>query len=377
MQRYSRELKRAPVAKTTRRCDTAVIGGGLAGLTAASLLQEAGVDFLVLEASGQPGGRIDALRSAETGEVYGDLGPSWVWPPYQRNVQRWVNELRVATFPQYEQGDALMEVDSDAAPMRLAMPGQHGIARLTGGPSALIDALQQRAGSDRILCDRRVANVASDNGIFELSMQGEGSEKIEARTVIAAAPLRLMIETIDWNGLIGDPLKTVMRNAPTWMAAQAKAVVTFETPFWRENKLSGRVASRIGPMVEIHDHCGPDGHPAALFGFIGRPPSMRRSHDLTTALREQLVRCFGEQAKQLVALEIRDWAQRDNICSRYDLEGLPEHPRRLDDITRQMHGEGGLVFAVSETAAESPGLIDGAFEAGERAARQILQSLGR
>ena len=58
-----------------------IIGGGLAGLTAARLLHHAGIGFQLLEARDRLGGRI--LSTDASGEVSDDgfdLGPSWFWP---------------------------------------------------------------------------------------------------------------------------------------------------------------------------------------------------------------------------------------------------------------------------------------------------------
>src|SRR3954447_23930363 len=48
--------------------DVAIIGGGVAGLAAASALAEAGRRVVVLEARGELGGRATAFRDRETGE---------------------------------------------------------------------------------------------------------------------------------------------------------------------------------------------------------------------------------------------------------------------------------------------------------------------
>ena len=51
---------------TTQRYDTVVIGGGLSGLTAASLLAKRGLRVAVVEKSDQPGGSCGIFRRGET-----------------------------------------------------------------------------------------------------------------------------------------------------------------------------------------------------------------------------------------------------------------------------------------------------------------------
>ena len=78
-----------------------VIGGGLAGLTAARLLHRAGIDFQLLEARNRLGGRI--LSTDASGAVSDDgfdLGPSWFWPGMQPRMAAFVEELGLSYFAQ-------------------------------------------------------------------------------------------------------------------------------------------------------------------------------------------------------------------------------------------------------------------------------------
>ena len=50
-----------------------ILGGGIAGITAARTLEVNGIDFIVLEAGKEIGGRI--RRDSETGV---ELGASWI-----------------------------------------------------------------------------------------------------------------------------------------------------------------------------------------------------------------------------------------------------------------------------------------------------------
>jgi len=168
-----------------------------------------------------------------------------------------------------------------------------------------------------------------------------------------------------------------MRETPTWMATQAKVVVQYDEPFWRASDLSGRVASRIGPLVEIHDHCSDSATTAALFGFVGMTAAQRRQHRsaLPSLVIEQLRRCFGKRANSPVDLWIEDWALSKTVCSRADLNTPVQHPQITVDSLRQPYMGGRLHFAGAEVSAESPGLIDGALHAGECAALAALQAI--
>ena len=84
--------------------DVAVVGAGLAGLTAASRLRAAGRSVVVLEARDRVGGRNFDHRIGD-GKV-AELGGQWTGPG-QTAVRKLARELGVSTFPTYGKGDSL------------------------------------------------------------------------------------------------------------------------------------------------------------------------------------------------------------------------------------------------------------------------------
>ncbi len=84
--------------------DVAVVGAGLAGLTAARRVHEAGRTVVVLEARDRVGGR-NLDHRLGSGNVV-ELGGQWTGPG-QREVMALARELGVATFPTYDRGDSV------------------------------------------------------------------------------------------------------------------------------------------------------------------------------------------------------------------------------------------------------------------------------
>ncbi|HVW70423.1 MAG TPA: FAD-dependent oxidoreductase, partial [Steroidobacteraceae bacterium] len=72
------------------KTEVAIIGGGLAGLYAARLLQAAGANYVLVEARDRLGGRIFTVDAAGSLCDDGfDVGPSWLWPRMQPLSANW------------------------------------------------------------------------------------------------------------------------------------------------------------------------------------------------------------------------------------------------------------------------------------------------
>ncbi|BCW95412.1 MAG: flavin monoamine oxidase family protein [Fimbriimonadales bacterium] len=87
-----------------RDADVIVVGAGVAGLVAARRLQAVGLAPLVLEARERVGGRL--LRHALGDAVVIDLGGQWLGPT-QTRAYALVEELGLALFPTYTEGESL------------------------------------------------------------------------------------------------------------------------------------------------------------------------------------------------------------------------------------------------------------------------------
>lgn len=81
--------------------EVAVVGAGIAGLTAASTLAKEGTDVVVLEARDRVGGR---TWNIEIGGEANELGGQWV-APYQSAMHSMLEELGIELFPSYREGE--------------------------------------------------------------------------------------------------------------------------------------------------------------------------------------------------------------------------------------------------------------------------------
>ena len=265
-------------------CEVLVVGGGLTGLTAAVLLHEAGHSVIVVEAADRLGGRVHSLRDRVSDAYLADLGPTWIWPEAQPFATRWLQELGLGLTPQFERGDAIVDMSAHGSPTRHQLPGMDGSYRVGGGTTAIVERLVGRLPSSAIRTGTRVNSIVCDTRSIEVSTDNGALPVIRSRRVVVATPLRVAASSINWSPALDSRIAHFMEATPTWMAAQAKAVAIYPEPFWRAKGLSGRIASRLGPLVEAHDHSGELGKPAGLFGFIGWPSQVRHINAATCSM---------------------------------------------------------------------------------------------
>lgn len=354
-----------------------IIGGGLAGLTAARILHRAGVGFLLLEARDRLGGRILSVDASGHASDDGfDLGPSWFWPAMQPAMGELVRDLGLAAFPQNSDGDVVFQRMSREAPQRCAGYGQEPQSmRLAGGTGAVIAALAAGLPNESIHLGARVTRVALDERDVEVGfVDASGSERsIMAAHVVFALPPRLLEATVSFSPDLDTATARRWRDTPTWMAPHAKFFALYDQAFWREAGLSGTAQSMVGPLVEIHDATTASGK-AALFGFVGLSAEQREAvgrDAIVGAAIQQLTQLFGPEAGRPCATLFKDWAD-EPLTATPDDRLAGGHP-----VATKQPWAGGewrerISLAGSETSATEPGYLAGAVDAARRAASETI-----
>lgn len=348
--------------------DILIIGGGLSGLSLADHLNRLGLDWQLMEAQPDLGGRI---RSPDIASGRFDLGPAWFWPG-QPLMAALTERLSLPVFEQYSRGSLAYEQRDGKVMIDRGYASMQGSLRLDGGMIGLIDGLEKGLPPERIHKQSKVRQLTRRQDRIIAEAEGK---TITARRVVLALPARVAAETIRFEPALPAGALEAARAIPTWMAGQAKILAVYDRPHWREAGFSGDAMSQKGPMVEIHDASAARGGPYALFGFVGIQADIRLRHrdEVLRLAHAQLVNLFGPAMAEPLDLRIMDWAGVPEISTALDRQPAFAHPSPGLPTVLQDLWNGTLRFGATETAPGSPGYLEGALEAAEALAQYFAR----
>jgi monoamine oxidase len=338
------------------------VGAGVAGLSAAVAAGTQGLDVAVLEARPRVGGRL--LSVHHEGDTF-DLGATWFWSG-ETHVETMLRDLELSSFDQWTTGDGCYDTSDGCTRLR-GNPIDVPARRYAAGAQALPLALAARLPDGTIRTGHEVRTI-SPAGPVVVARTADGHE-VSGRRLILALPPALAVTAIEISADLVDLATTrVAQRTPVWMGQIIKVVCRYDEPFWRHEGLAGAALSNRGPLGEIHDMSGPDGFPAALFGFAQAEPT-GGGQDLAEVVGRavaQLGRIFGPRAAKPRETFAVNWS-----AERYTSPRTP-HPH----ATMAMFGHPAfqpapgdrLLWASTETARVGAGHVEGAIRAGLAAA---------
>lgn len=351
--------------------DVVIVGAGLCGLALAQRLVARGQRVCLLEARERIGGRVLTRTDAATGQPL-DLGPSWFWPDTEPHLVALLVALGLASTEQHDPGDALWLTDPNRAPeRRVEAGGVHaGARRIVGGSARLTESLRAALPDGSVITGSALLGLRDLGDAVELLRAG--GPALRARRVVLALPPRLAQERIAFDPSLPAALDDALKDTPTWMAAQAKAVAAFATPFWRADGQSGNAFVRHPQAVlgEVFDQSTePVG---ALGGFVALNAAQREHFrvGLPLLVESQLAQLYGIAA-QSGTLVLKDWSLERWTCSDADRAEPPAWPQ-ADALLRRGHWDGRLWFGGTETATHGAGHMEGALASADRIAHALL-----
>jgi monoamine oxidase len=242
--------------------------------------------------------------------------------------------------------------------------------RIVGGPGVLADALAAALGPDTVRLGAPVESISQDH---EGVTVRTNDEALTAEAVVVALAPALA------GRIRYDPPLPALRDGLTQrmpMGSAVKVHAVYPEPFWRADGRSGVSVCAEGPVTETVDNGTPDSTRGVLtaFSYGDEANALRRmSPDARRdALLDVLVEIVGPAARHPDEVVEYDWSAdewtRGCFCGAVSVGAWRAYGPELRRPVGRVH------WAGTETATRWAGYLDGAIQAGERAATEILRS---
>jgi monoamine oxidase len=249
---------------------------------------------------------------------------------------------------------------------------EHGAqrTRFVRGAQELSLRLAERLG-ERVVLDAPVSAI--DDGTASVRVESARGVFHARRAILALAPP--LVDRIEVAPALPPVRARLTESMP--MGATTKVIATYPRAFWREQGRSGEVVAHKGPIAVCFDNTSHDGAQPALVAFIvgerARTHARLPEAERRRLVLDALVRWFGDEAREPLALVEQCWADEPWSGGCPVSVATPGIYARLGAALRTPVGR--LHFAGTETAQVWNGYLEGAIEAGERAAAEALARL--
>jgi len=333
------------------KTDFVIIGAGLTGLSLAKRLQEQGKDFLVLEARDRIGGRIHTIKTDSGSRV--ECGATWYFPHF-RNLLKSLRELNVKLKEQFMKGYTLYEYSESQEPRKIVSEEDSDMFRIEGGTMNIVESLYSKIDGSKVLLSEKVERIVRSKVGVEIVSNGR---VLHCNYVVSTLPPQLLSSSVQFEPPLPPRLTSVMSNTHTWMGDSVKAIVTYPTPWWRQNNLSGALYSNLGPVVQMYDQTDENG--AALVGFLDDNTAELSQEERREAVISQLVRVFGAEAGQYQQYWDTAW-RHEELTMPADSQRLARHSNAGHQLYQNAYMEGRLYIAGTETSPVAGGYMEGA-----------------
>lgn len=255
--------------------------------------------------------------------------------------------------------ESLISADSGGAQSILFEGGVHQIARKLA---------QDLSPSLRL--HSAVTSIEIDEASVMVSTH---SDRFVARHVIMAIPPTL-VSSIAFTP--PRPPSQVALHARLNMGSVIKFWIAYATPFWRKSGFNGGIVRDDQSASPMFDVSPPSGQHGLIAGFFEADHALSAGllsmEQRRAAVISILSKHLGEQALSPVDYIDLDWsAERwsDGCYGAFAPPGVMSH---YGSWVRTPHQR--VHWAGTETATEWAGYIEGALQAGERAAREVLEA---
>ena len=206
-------------------------------------------------------------------------------------------------------------------------------------------------------------------------METDGAAYQAKRVILTAPPPH--IARIQFSPELPYMKRALLARQP--MGACIKVWIAYSRPFWRERGLNAFALSDDQPFGPVFDATPPGASAGILAGFFDAREAVQTAHlsagERRALVVEMLVGHLGPEARSPIDYVEKDWTAdpwSDGCYGAYLGPGvLTQKGPALRTPVGRIH------WAGTETALVWTGYIEGALEAGERAAREVLSAEAR
>jgi len=241
--------------------------------------------------------------------------------------------------------------------------------RVIGGMQQVSLLQAAELGSDVVLNSPVRTINWDDNHVTVVSEQAT----VNARYVIMAVPPNLY-SRVSFNPPL--PRRQHQMHQHQSLGLVIKVHAVYDTPFWREDGLSGTGFSAGALVQEVYDNTNHGDTRGTLVGFISDEKADAvfelSAEDRKKAVLESIAGFLGEKALTPEVYYESDWGSeewtRGAYASSYDLGGLHRYGKD------QHANVGPIYWSSSDLAAEGYQHVDGAVRMGQATAARIVEA---
>ncbi|XP_008278175.1 amine oxidase [flavin-containing] [Stegastes partitus] len=248
--------------------------------------------------------------------------------------------------------------------------------KFAGGASQISEGMAKELG-DRVKLQSPVYRIDQSGDMVVVETLDK--QTYVAKYVIVATPPGLNMK-MHFNPELPPLRNQLIQRVP--MGSVIKCMVYYKKNFWREKGYCGSmvIEEEGAPIGLTLDDTKPDGTVPAIMGFI----LARKCRKLTSLSKEERLKRIceiyskvlgSEEALHPVHYEEKNWCEEEYSGGCYTAYYPPGILTQYGRVLREPVGR--LYFAGTETATEWSGYMEGAVQAGERAAREVLCALGK
>ncbi|KIV91519.1 hypothetical protein PV10_06051 [Exophiala mesophila] len=244
------------------------------------------------------------------------------------------------------------------------------------GTSAIATELAKAMTSGSVLTSAPATSIVQTKDHVIVSTKS--GQKFKSKKVIMANPTNTYKE-IDFAPGLPEEKKIVVSN--TMPGIYAKMILTYSSPWWREAGLQGKFTSLVGPACFGWEISVPDLSQYSLAVFVSgdvarewhQLPADQQKKSIIEHMGQMVGEELAEKAHDVLEVNYVEWTKEEHIWGGPTSSMGPGLLRKHGQALREPFGH--VHFAGGETAFEWKGYLEGAVTAGQRAAKEVIESL--